>query len=125
MYIESPYIMSLERIATSTTTFTLRTPPLQKGDTFILDSLCVSISGHKPKTVDVGFLVGNTPIWLETLKITDNNRFFTTSVSVHVPSSYRIYVRFNSPTVDVVYKVNVFGRLWHYCKVGGENDKSS
>lgn len=114
MHSETPYTHTLIRKATSSTTFSSKLPPIPIRGVLIVDNIAVSISAHKTKHVDVGFIKGSSIMIMETLIIDQNDEFFPTRHTVYVPSSYQVYIRFPSPTSGVIYTCHIFGRLRSY-----------
>lgn len=111
MYSDTPYTHTIIRKATSSTTFSAKLPPINSRGILIIDNVAVSISAHKTKYVDVGFIKGSSVTIMETLIIDQNDEFFPTRHTVYVPSSYQMYIRFPSPTSGVIYTCHIFGRL--------------
>lgn len=111
MHTDLPFVAKIVRKATSSAAFTSKLPPLDAGDVFILDAVSVMIDGHKTKYVDVGFISGSTVHLIETVAVSANNVAFVCYPILYVPSSYRVFLRFQSPTIGVIYTVDVFGRI--------------
>jgi len=112
MYIrKEPFIIPLIRQATSTTSFTTKTQPWKSGDVVVIDTVSVAIDAHKPKTVHVGIIRDEFPMYLESLYLSANGQFFCTKSPIVIPSGYRVIIKCVSPTAGITYTMNIFGHI--------------
>lgn len=108
---ETPFILSLKRQATSSSTFTAKTEPWKPGDTVIIDAVSVSDDTSNNKDVHIGVHHGGHTIYLESFRCASNGRFYSTKNQILIPSDYQIVVKFETPGSSDVFYVNIFGRM--------------
>lgn len=111
MYKKEPFIITLRKEATSSTTFTTKTTPWNAGDVVVIEQIAVCNNDSDSKVAHVGVLRGDVAIYYETLALTSKTYFYPTSNPITIPSDYRIVIKIVSPTDGDHYYVNIIGYI--------------
>lgn len=114
----TPIVLDIERQATSTDTFTVKTKPWRDGDLVEIYSVTVSNQDHSNKVAHVGVITGNDAKYYETLSLTTSGYYYHTSEAFTIPSGHRLIIKLVSPGNGDKYHINIWGKVIH-CDVKG------